>query len=946
MSESSPPASPNLSGTMIICPTTHNDWDWQVTFETYYSDGTTGGSNGPTQSVRNILDNVATILDGGDPHSADFKFSYAEVGYLRRYLADNPGAAAIFRDAGRLRFCLLGGGITSPDNQVCQGEVFIRNYLTGHEYLREMRLDRNVFFVAWLPDDFGHNPQLPVLIEAMGMSSIGLSRIPGSPQPPPCPRWQHTASEVRERGLSFYWPGRDGSKVLTHYMPETYYGLTNYGTSDTQSDMTSFLGDNNPNETPGSDKYVVWPGGTVFATQGGDWQYPVIASQSSFNGQYDWASAIGATVTAGTDTSAITMTSRLGTFADYHDALMAARDEIPSFELHAENYWTGYFASRPQLKIDHYAAARMLMGAEVLEAILATRGDTTAAEREQMARAIFEGWRLLVPTSHHDYITGTSPDSMYRIEATGQAGWDSNGQLPMVARARLLALEAIERGMAQLAHVADPASSRGSEIPIVVFNQLGRDLPDTAIVEMENPGHGVTTDYRVRVGDHVGPVQRTAENRLLFQVPGMKSMAYQVVHLVPLDAITAPPAPVDAGSSYTLDNGLVSLELGQQEAWAITGMTIGGNQYVSPNSDGANRIGLWTDSGNLYQFGMEFLNTCVQETFAFSGYMTGGKGYVVESGPIRWRFLGHMSCEVGGNTYDYTTQYELIRGETLVRIATEGQAPPAPPPPPGKSQAGWSVLAGFPMQTPAGGTAGVMEYGTSYSWENRNPRQSWQTTPITFRASHDFAQLATGTVDALGNAHPVDAIAAVYHNGMPAWTIQGSLLYGCLFRNAPGTQRGANGTDTDRHVQSYTLDVQSQLAVTGYPLRTSLYAHTPLRAKPVETESRRTAPPWAQLAGVAQADALIHVAKMTTSIEDGHNLILRIQRSGTGTEVLEVDLPFLASGGTIVHPSIVTALETVPEHPPTVTLSGTTASFEANRALWTMKVPVTLKDTR
>jgi hypothetical protein len=190
-------------------------------------------------------------------------------------------------------------------------------------------------------------------------------------------------------------------------------------------------------------------------------------------------------------------------------------------------------------------------------------------------------------------------------------------------------------------------------------------------------------------------------------------------------------------------------------------------------------------------------------------------------------------------------------------------------------------------------------------------------------------------------------VAAIYHNGIPAWTIDGSILRGCLLRNAPGTQRGANGTDTDPHTQRYTLDVSAQPAVIGYPLRTALYAHTPLHAAFVNTAVEATMPVAQQLASVAQSDALLRVAKMNSPTEaGGRNLILRIQQQGMSAQQLDIELPFLASGGTIVWPTIVTALETVPENPPAVTLSGTTASFLADRALWTMSVSITLETTR
>lgn len=911
------PSQTNTTVPMIICPTTHNDWDWQQTFEDYYTTAWSG------YGVQGILASVATILGSTTSPDTEFCFSYAEVGYLRQYLTDNPDSAAVLSAAGN-RFCLLGGGITSPDNQACHGEVFIRNYLTGHEYLKSVGLLDNVFMVAWLPDDFGHDPQLPVLIEALGMNSIGLSRIPGSPQPTLCPSKQPANDYVRANGLSFYWSGSDGSKILTHFMPATYYGITS-GLSNSDMQDTQGIQDGVQDFLDNNYDGVLWPGGTIFATEGGDWQFPVSsATGGTADGAYDWIDVNNVNISS--SSGDVTAACRLGTFADYYNALMQTPGDIPAFTLYAENYWTGYFASRPQLKIDQYQSAQLLLGAEVLGSILTVYAGTPPQDRAQLLQAIAAGWNLLVPTTHHDFITGTSPDNVYQVpNAPSNPVWDSAGQLPMSSQTVTLATDAMNLAMSQLADTV-AATPGTNETPVVVFNQTGRDLPDTALVEMADPSNG-TNDFQVRVGADIGPVQRSSDGTLLFQVPGMRSMAYQVVYLVATGPATAPMQPQNVIGDYAFTNdNVVNLTLSQNTGWAITQLTIGDNSYIQPDGPYANRIGVWKDGGNLYQFGMEFMSDCGQGEFEFESFLTGAEGQLVEAGPIRWRFIGHLNHE--GTRKPYTTQYDLIRGERLVRMTTTGAAPNISP--------GASVLTAFPMQTPAGETGGVLEYGTSYYWENRNPQQSWNG--LTFRASRDFAQLATASGD---------AIAAVYHNGIPAWTIEGSVLLGCLLRNAPGTQRGASGIDLDTHTQTYTLDVETQPAVTGYPLRTALYTQTPLHAAVVSATTSAKMREAAQLASVNQPDAVLRVAKMNPPADDnGRNLILRVQQATTDTQQLDIHLPFLESGGLIVWPSIVTALETTPENPPKVSFSGTTASFQANRALWTMQVPITDPDTR
>ncbi|KAJ7890422.1 glycosyl hydrolases family 38 N-terminal domain-containing protein [Mycena leptocephala] len=924
-----------LATTMLVSPTTHNDWDWVQTFGGYYTCSPNGFG------VHGILDSVAAILQSNDTTDSDFRFSYAEVAFLRQYLNDDPAKKEIFM-SNTERFSLLGGGITSPDNQVTHSEVFIRNYLTGRQYLDSMGLADNVFPVAWVPDDFGHSPQLPVLVEALGMKAIGLSRIPGSIQPELCPRKQPAAADVCANGMSFYWPGRDGSRVLTNFMPSTYYGITHFDRMDAHAGMTGFLGQS---------AHCVWPGGTIFATEGGDWEFPDSSGAVPGGKQgslYKWTGVPGPLNSS--------VAGQLATFADYYDILMNSSTALQNYTLFAENYYTGYFASRPQLKIDHYEAAQLLIGAEVLASILTIYNRTTPAMQAALQAKIAAGWDLLVPTTHHDFVAGTSNDQVYYFgNACGnpapQGVWDSQGQLFMSGQTVILARDAMNTAMDQLSIVTQStvesdiepvvvindwlASATIDQLPIfeaeqnivsvVVFNQLGLDLNDTAIVEMDDPSGGMVA-YQVVVDGEVGPVQRSWNGKLLFQVPGMLSMAYKVVQLQPsrVGHCSDPtssflPQPIN-NATYVFGNGAVNLTLVQDSGRAIGNMTIGNRWYVQQGAP-ANRIGVWRDDGNIYQFGMEFIqgNGCVTGNFSLHSPLNAvGPATLLETGPIRWRFNATLN-DTFGNLY--STQYDLVRGETLVRINTTGAAPQQYQP-----YGGWSVVTSFPMRTADGRTATALEYGTSYSWEDREPQKSWPG--LTFRATHDFAQLVTTQAGA--------AVAAVYHNGIPAWTVNATMLHGVLLRNTPGGSRAAEGTDNGTHSQYYTLDVESQLANTGHPLRTALYAQTPLRAVPLAQGPPKgpQMPAAAQLASASPADVVLAVGK--TNGTSG-TLVLRIQRSNATSEVVWIEVPW--RNDTMLPPSIVSALETPIDSAPPVRASKTSLSFRANRGLMTMEVP-------
>src|SRR5262249_42198812 len=80
---------------------------------------------------------------------------------------------------------------------------------------------------AWLPDDFGHDAQLPIVIEALGLQGVGFARVPGVETSAQSlgirpPRQESIAAELLHDGLDFIWQASDGSQTLAHWMPHSY----------------------------------------------------------------------------------------------------------------------------------------------------------------------------------------------------------------------------------------------------------------------------------------------------------------------------------------------------------------------------------------------------------------------------------------------------------------------------------------------------------------------------------------------------------------------------------------------------------------------------------------------------------------------------------------------------------------------------------------------------
>src|SRR5215831_1261132 len=168
---------PDASRVVIISQSSHLDWDWRHTFEVYFA--------GPLVdpflfllpgTVDTILSNAVGLMTQFQGTGVPYRYSVAEMGYFARFVEAHPELLEPLHAVGQdLR--IVGGGITSPDNLLPPGESFIRDYLVGKSWV-DATLGLPIR-AAWVPDDFGHDSQLPIVLQAMGLGSVGFGRVPG-----------------------------------------------------------------------------------------------------------------------------------------------------------------------------------------------------------------------------------------------------------------------------------------------------------------------------------------------------------------------------------------------------------------------------------------------------------------------------------------------------------------------------------------------------------------------------------------------------------------------------------------------------------------------------------------------------------------------------------------------------------------------------------------------
>jgi len=98
---------------------------------------------------------------------------------------------------------IVGGRMTEADNNLISGESHAREFLYGQRFFRE-RFEGKQAVVAWEPDTFGHNAQMPQIVKNGGCHYYYFCRT--GPETP-----------------LFWWVGLDGTRILAFREVNSWY---------------------------------------------------------------------------------------------------------------------------------------------------------------------------------------------------------------------------------------------------------------------------------------------------------------------------------------------------------------------------------------------------------------------------------------------------------------------------------------------------------------------------------------------------------------------------------------------------------------------------------------------------------------------------------------------------------------------------------------------------
>lgn len=816
---------------MIFSQSSHLDWDWLENFTTLCSDDSAPYFHSNQEYVQKpafmVFDEAVGLVLQYQAATPAYYYSVAEIGFLQAYAQSSARRQEDLQKCGTFLH-LCGGGITSPDNLLPHGETFIRNFLVARQWI-DATLPALPVQNLWIPDDFGHDSQLPVAAAAMDFLGAGFSRVPGGwpDGQGPLDKSPSIAEQLRKDGFDFVWRAADGSSLLAHWMSDTYWEGDRI---DTGNDGVYSCWLNNKDSSPT---------GYMFLPLGVDFEPPRAQLLSYMDG---WNQGSGTQSYRGTGAYAVA-----ATFDTFVQFLTFHRDKVKTRAFDGVPYFFGFFASRPSNKIVHYQATRALLAAEALGAVADAAAGMRGGNADRLA-AQQEAWAVLVPSTHHDYITGTSGTQYKDVNALEQ--------LPRLELAGTLADGLREDAISQLAGSIAVNPPSPFAVPVVVCNPLG--FPRSGIVSL--PGGAGFGAQSAGSGD---AVQQCADGSLLFRASA-PSLGYTTAWLRTDVASSLPPGVTinqPAQDSWTLSNEFLSATV--HKSLSLTSFKPVGSP-MSILADNGNTLAFYNDNGAIYRYGNERTDTSMTP-YLDPTFITTGPISVLEQGPLRVSVRTVTTLNRSGTNCVFEQTYTLVAGEPFLRMSISGSMPK-----------NMSLFVRFPFY----GLVTSLTRGTTCHWSDARTIPYWPDP--TFYATHDWLL----PVDANGQV-----FAAVYHDAVPSWgyDAQGALL-GNVLRNSYGEDHyGARASDPGVHLQHYALRVPGGLGgpATGQPLREALQFTTPMLARPIAPPplSSATMPETFSLASVTSpSSAIITAAKAADAAPS--DLILRLyQPTNAGQRV-------------------------------------------------------------
>ncbi|KRF82741.1 alpha-mannosidase 2 isoform X2 [Drosophila virilis] len=392
---------------VFVVPHSHNDPGWIKTFEDYYNADT-----------KHILSNALRHLT----ENPDMKFIWAEISYFSRFFEDlgekKKQQMKMIVKKGQLEF--VTGGWVMPDEANSHWRNVLLQLTEGQSWLNK---HLNVTPTAsWAIDPFGHSPTLPYILQRSGIRNLLIQRT----------HYSVKKELAQQRQLEFYWrqtwETRENTALFTHMMPFYSYDIPHTCGPDPkvccQFDFKRIGGFglscpwrvpprpiDESNVAARSEMLVdqwkkkaeLYRTNVLLVPLGDDFRYKQNVEWDVQRVNYE---KLFEHINGNPN---FNVEAQFGTLNEYFEAVHQTGQNFPSlsgdfftYADRADNYWSGYYTSRPYHKRMDRVLMHYLRAAEMLHAWQNWDSQAGFSQKLELAR------RELSLFQHHDGITGTA----------------------------------------------------------------------------------------------------------------------------------------------------------------------------------------------------------------------------------------------------------------------------------------------------------------------------------------------------------------------------------------------------------------------------------------------------------------------------------------------------------------------------------------------------------
>jgi alpha-mannosidase len=418
------------------------------------------------------------------------------------------------------RWAIDAGLWVEPELNTIGGESIVRQILYGQRYCREKF--GKVSEVAWLPDTFGFNWQLPQLLTQGEIRCFATQKL----------RWNDTNAFPHDW---FWWEGLDGTRLRSLTLPligsdvepivmADYACLWEANTGIPQSLWLPGVGDHGGGPTRDMlEKARRWAESPLFP-------------ELTFGHVGDFVKQLAALIPGAKQSTK----DEDATHFDPNDSSLPVwRDEL-YLELHR-----GCYTTHADQKWFNRRCEDVLYQAELFSSLAALISQHSYPKAE-----IEVAWKKVLFNQFHDILPGSSIPEVF---ADANQGWEEALQVGMeILRGALGAIAS---------NLALPQPPQPDAIPLMLFNPVNWERSE--VVSVEAP-HEPQAGYRWQVQDVSGQqLSESVDSQTIhFRASAVPSVGYRLFWLVQAPASQTEPAPPPA--HWILENSLLKIEIDPQ----------------------------------------------------------------------------------------------------------------------------------------------------------------------------------------------------------------------------------------------------------------------------------------------------------------------------------------------------------------------------------------------